>query len=217
MDSSSSLREALSEDTPDGENFSISTSAQELAGLHISHAASRQELYLETIEQGPTSPTAMTTLSPTQRGQVFHESEIADSTSSLAEEQDQDVERRPSTGNQVASTSEPRPSVLDGPCEPVSRGSQESSLSGHDDSTNPEAFSASSDMAIGVDLKDEDMVKRLFDELQSRGLLEQYGYKKEGHKGWKSTKAELDTGMKQSFNHICKTCEKGFQRRCELK
>ncbi|KAI3326213.1 hypothetical protein HD806DRAFT_552516 [Xylariaceae sp. AK1471] len=224
MDSSGPLREAQGEDTQGEDTLSLLGSERELADLHIPHAASSQEVYQETTEQGPTPHAAVATLSPVQHDQLPHESEMPEPVSPPAGEQDEEIGRY-SDENRVISTGAPTFGVVDGPSEPSSRDSQAYGLPGHlvktdakaADFNEPESSSAPNGMPIKLDLSDASMIKKLVDTLQSHGLLEQHGYKKEGCDGMESAKAEVDAGINQNHCHRCSTCGKGFPRKCELK
>ncbi|KAI5858174.1 hypothetical protein GGS23DRAFT_616498 [Durotheca rogersii] len=67
------------------------------------------------------------------------------------------------------------------------------------------------------DLGNHESILEFLERLQSQGLLEKFGYKKEDRPRPENTTRELanGTGSKQAYH--CMLCKKKFNRRCELK
>jgi hypothetical protein len=218
-DSSGSSKEAQGQDT-----LSLSSSEHELDDLHIPDATPRQELFQETTGQGPTSHAAIATLSPAEHDELSHQSEMLNS-ALLAGEQDSGIGGKHSTENRATSTDTQMLDLLDEPNESLSTDSQTHDLPNHPvktdakttDSFEPGNYSAPSQTPIKLDLSNASMIRDLVDTLQSHGLLEKLGYKKEGHERTEPAKAEADIGANQNNHHRCSTCDKVFPRRCELK
>ncbi|TGJ80357.1 hypothetical protein E0Z10_g8416 [Xylaria hypoxylon] len=219
------LSEAQGEET-----LSLSGSQQGLANLHIHHTVPQRELYQETTEPHPTSHGLMVSTSLIQHNQSSHESEVSESTSSPDQEQMTQVPRGHSNEIQVIGVDGSRFGLLDESSEPLSRTSPAHSLpddlvktdGGASDSIDPEDFSAHQTglpklNLSNLDINDTSDLRILLEHLSSRGLLEKFGYKKEGFEAAELTKTEADPTTNPHHCHPCSTCTKTFPRKCELK
>ncbi|KAI0911315.1 hypothetical protein F4823DRAFT_316108 [Ustulina deusta] len=211
------------------ETLSMSSSQRELSNFHIHHTAQRQELYQEPTEPDPRSHSLMTSSSPIQHNQLSQESEVTEPTSPPTQGQMTRVPRDHSAETQVTSVDPSASSLLDEYSDSLSRNSRESSLHEHlvkeddgADSIKSEAILASGTGSLKLDLSNLDLndtseMRKLVEALQNRGLLEQFGYKKDGSEAGEPTKTEPDAAVNPSPCHPCPHCKKTFPRRCELK
>ncbi|KAI8633994.1 hypothetical protein F5Y19DRAFT_260295 [Xylariaceae sp. FL1651] len=212
-----------------GESLSLSHSQQDLSGMDVSRATPRQGSYQETARPGSASH-IVTSPSPSVRhDQLSHGVEISELL--LAQEQGTFDRRGHVTESHGASTDEPGSDVPDGSSnhlrlsnESPPTKSQGHSLADHvvkmdgrATDLKPENCSVPNGTSIKLDLNDPVMVRKLIDTLQSHGLLEQLGYKKEDAESAEVAKVESEAVPNQNHCHRCSTCGKGFPRRCELK
>lgn len=210
------------------ETLSLSTPQRELGNIQFHHAASRHELYQGTARPDSICHSPATVSSVMQHNQLPGDVDITDPAPPLTREQFRQVSAE--AHSITVTTSEP--SLPDEYSEPSSGNSPVNSLheslikrdGGAADSPEPERTPASGSspfkLAIAsLDLDDATGMKGLqeaLDALDSRGLLEPLGYKKEAPEAAVPTKVETDTAA--SPNHFsCSTCPKSFPRRCELK
>ncbi|KAI0392057.1 hypothetical protein F5Y17DRAFT_379394 [Xylariaceae sp. FL0594] len=79
----------------------------------------------------------------------------------------------------------------------------------------PDDASTRFESIIKLDLNtlDASSIRQLVNDLESRGLLEQHGYKRDSAQRMHAEAAV----EKASFQYPCSTCEKAFRRRCELR
>lgn len=70
---------------------------------------------------------------------------------------------------------------------------------------------------VDLDLTNRDSLLKLLEKLQSSGVLEQLGYKKENPLRPEDAQQEPANNTTGESRHVCTTCQKGFGRRCELK
>ncbi|KAI0452088.1 hypothetical protein F5B21DRAFT_353235 [Xylaria acuta] len=214
----------------DERNLSLTSSQRELADLHIHHAAPRQELYQEMTGPCPTSHSSIDLSSPMQHSQLAIESDNPMSVSSPVQEQMTPAAREHSTDTQVTGADDSRLVLLNESDESLSSNSPTRSTlenlvkrdGGASDSIELDSLSAqgagpSSFDLKNLDLNDPSKVKKLVEVLQSRGVLEQLGYKREVPEAVESIKFEIDAAISQTQCHRCLTCNKTFPRRCELK
>ncbi|KAI1502791.1 hypothetical protein F5X99DRAFT_417598 [Biscogniauxia marginata] len=72
-------------------------------------------------------------------------------------------------------------------------------------------------LSFAVNLADQNELKKFLETLQSRGVLEELGYKREETtQGLEGPKLESVSGSSQDNTHACSECKKTFPRRCEL-
>ncbi|RWA07760.1 hypothetical protein EKO27_g7355, partial [Xylaria grammica] len=216
------LSEAQGEET-----LSLSASQQGLANLHIHHTAPHPELYQQTTQPDPVYNGPILSSSPIQHNKSPRESEASESTSPPSEEQMAQVPRGHPTGAQVTGVDESRFGLLDESGEPLLKHSPAHSIvddlvktdDGISDSTDPEDFFAHETGLPKFDFRNPDMnvLRKFVDDLQSRGLLEPLGLKKEGCGTAEPTKAEGSPTTNPHHRHLCSTCGKIFPRKCELK
>ncbi|KAI1200804.1 hypothetical protein F5X97DRAFT_331761 [Nemania serpens] len=215
-----SLNEAQGED-----NLSLSSSPRGPADLHIHYPAPRQELFAETTEQGPTSQSPIAPSSRMQHNRLSLESEAFESIISPTQEQMAQVARDYSAETQVASVDASRSGVSDESDELGSTNSPAHGAPEHlvktdsrgSGSIEPEDFSTQSTGPFDLDFDDTTTVRKLIDALDSRGFLEQFGYKKESPEAAELTKSEDSLAVGPNACHACPTCGKSFPRKCELK
>ncbi|KAJ2997815.1 hypothetical protein NUW58_g526 [Xylaria curta] len=218
MNSLGPLRDAQAE-----RHLSLSNPQQELADLNIHHTAPRQELYQEITEPDLTSHSAIALSSPVQHDQLTRESETLAATSSPLQEHMAPVLSANTQANDAGSS----PFVLSSePSEPIASNSPALDLPDHMVKRDSGAadFAESKDFPtlnlINLDhINTSDMVKLVdaLQTLQSRGVLEQLGYRKEGSETAEPVKIDTDTALHPNQCHRCSTCPKTFHRRCELK
>ncbi|KAI1875641.1 uncharacterized protein JN550_001927 [Neoarthrinium moseri] len=80
--------------------------------------------------------------------------------------------------------------------------------------------SAADVSSLIIDLKDPDKIKQVLETLQSRGVLEELGYKKEIALATEDKRTEGPANAiqdAQNTQNSCSECPKTFARRCELK
>ncbi|KAI1762015.1 hypothetical protein GGR53DRAFT_521933 [Hypoxylon sp. FL1150] len=83
--------------------------------------------------------------------------------------------------------------------------------------TSPEPKNTQTIDVEGLDLTDSEVLK-LLRRLQSSGVLEKFGYKKEDPVRSEDTQQEpTNSNTTGEHRHTCFRCNKGFGRRCELK
>ncbi|GAW21463.1 hypothetical protein ANO14919_109820 [Xylariales sp. No.14919] len=215
------LSEAQGEET-----LSLSASQRGLANLHIHHTASHPELYQQTTQPDPVCNGPILSSSPIQHNKSPRESEASESTSPPSEEQMAQIPRGHPTGAQVTGVDESRFGLLDESSEPLLKHSPAHSIvdlgktdDGISDSTDPEDFFTHETGLPKFDFRNPDMnfLRKFVDDLQSRGLLEPLGLKKEGYGMAEPTKAEGSPTTNPHHRHLCSTCGKIFPRKCELK
>ncbi|GAP89560.1 putative C2H2 type zinc finger domain-containing protein [Rosellinia necatrix] len=209
-------------------HLSLSGSQGVLPDLHIPCAAPLQGSYNEASGSAPTSYSPMTLSSPTENGQSPQESEAREPVSSPPQGPMTKPQRIYPTETPVSYEGASNVNPLDGPGELVSSDSPGNDLTDHlgmnnrvSDSVEPEDLSAHSPSRINtefsnLDLNNTDVMKKLVDVLQSRGLLERFGYKKEGSEAVEPTKSEVQGAINLN-HHRCPKCPKSFPRKCELK
>lgn len=73
------------------------------------------------------------------------------------------------------------------------------------------------DLEVDLDLNNRDKVLKLLEKLQSSGVLEELGYKKEDPSELEVAKQEPTSRTVSEHAHACTQCPKSFGRRCELK
>ncbi|TRX88057.1 hypothetical protein FHL15_011059 [Xylaria flabelliformis] len=214
----------------DEESLSLTNSRRELADLHLHPAASQQRLYPEITEPCSTSHSSIDLSSPIQHGQLTLGPGTPVSVSSPVQEQMTPTARDHSIDTQATGTDASRLVLLNESDESLSSSSPMHSLIGNlvkrdgevSDFVKPDSLPAHGAGSTSFDLSslnldDSSDVKRLFDVLQSRGLLEQHGYKKEEPDAVEPVKIENDAVISHTQCHRCPTCNKTFPRRCELK
>ncbi|KAI1112138.1 hypothetical protein F5Y14DRAFT_442755 [Nemania sp. NC0429] len=222
MNSLRSLGEAQAEDT-----LSLPSSPPGSTDLHTNYAAPRLELELfrEATEHGPTPHKPIALSSRMQHDRLSRESEVFESIISPTQQQMVQVARDYSTETQVADMDVSRSGISDEPSELGSTNSPVHSVSEHlvktdsraSGSVEPEEFPAQNTGSLDLDFDDETTVRRLIDELDSRGALERHGYKKDNSETAELAKSEDGLVISQNSCHACGTCGKSFPRRCELK
>ncbi|KAI1748048.1 hypothetical protein F4782DRAFT_534765 [Xylaria castorea] len=209
----------------DEESLSLTNSQRELADLHIHHAAPQQGLYPEITAPCPTSHSSIDLSSPMQHDQLTIESGTPVSASSPIREQLTPAAREHSIDTQVTGADASRLILLNESDESLSSNSPTRStfenLVKRDDEVSdaigPNGLPAQGAGPTSFDLSNLDLVKRFVGVLESRGLLEQLGYKKEEPEAVEPIKMEVDATISQTQCHRCPTCNKTFPRRCELK
>lgn len=70
---------------------------------------------------------------------------------------------------------------------------------------------------VDVDLTNRDGLLKLLEKLRSRGVLEEFGYRKEVPSETGGAKQEMTSIVTPEQAHVCSECKKRFNRRCELK
>ncbi|KAI0445330.1 hypothetical protein F4803DRAFT_548277 [Xylaria telfairii] len=224
-------------------NLSLTNSQRELADLHLHHTAPQEELYPEMTEPCPSSHSSIDLSPPMQHSQMTLSSDTPVSASSPIQEQMTPAVRADSIDTQAIDADAPRLVLLHESGESISSNSPAHSaledLVKRDgeasDSIKPDILAAHETVSFSFDLRNQDSnntsyMKKLVDDLESRGLLgqlgdvlqrrgllEQLGHKKEGPESMEPIKMEVDTAISQTQYHPCPTCNKTFPRRCELK
>ncbi|KAI1182276.1 hypothetical protein F5B17DRAFT_444372 [Nemania serpens] len=215
-----SLSEAQGED-----NLSLSSSPQGTADLNIHYPAPRPELFTETTEHGPISHSPLAPTSRMQHNRHSREPEAFESIISPVQEQMARVTRDYSAEAQVVGMDASRSGISAESSELGSTNSPAHSVPEHLLKTNsrttgsiePEDFIAQSRGPFDLDFDDTTTVRKLIDVLDSRGVLERFGYKKESTEATDLTKSEDSLATSQNACHACAKCGKSFPRKCELK
>ncbi|KAI1350836.1 hypothetical protein F5Y01DRAFT_305027 [Xylaria sp. FL0043] len=210
--------------------LALANSQRELGSIQISHSGPRQQLYQETAVSNAQPHSPMASFSPMNHNQLSREIEVSESGSSPTQEDSIQLSRDRSAETQVTGVNSSVYALSNDYGEYVSKNSPVTILNNRlvkaddaaSDSVEPECTPASGTVPLKLDLSTLDLddtreMRRLVEVLQSRGLLEQFGYKKEGSEAAELAKTETDATMNQSPCHPCPTCGKTFPRRCELK
>ncbi|KAI0102784.1 hypothetical protein GGR51DRAFT_279424 [Nemania sp. FL0031] len=194
--------------------------------LHILQAASQQGLYQEAAEASPVSY-HITSSSHMQHNQLSREPQAPETALFSIQEQTTHVQGGYCAENQVAGIAASRFSALDESSEEGSSNSPTHSppdqllKTDHEsDSIKPEEVPGHDIEPFSLDFNNKSVMEKLVEHLQSYGVLERLGYKKESSEEVVDvTKAEDDpaTNQNQTTSHSCPTCGKKFPRRCELK
>ncbi|KAI0425954.1 hypothetical protein F5Y09DRAFT_80093 [Xylaria sp. FL1042] len=217
-------------DSQGEEALALANSQRELGNLQIPHSGPRQPLYQEATESNPQSHSPIASLSPMQHNHLSREIEVAESALSPIHEHSIQVSRDPSAETQATGVNVSGFALSNEYNEYVAKTSPVNSLNnclvktddGASGSIEPECTSAPGASPLKLDLSNLDLddtseMRRLVEALQNRGLLEQFGYRKEGTEAAELAKTETDAAINQNPCHPCPTCGKTFPRKCELK
>ncbi|KAJ8109659.1 hypothetical protein ONZ43_g6071 [Nemania bipapillata] len=209
------------------DSLSLSGSPQGTPDIHPHHAIPQQDLYQENTGPSPASHSSIDLSSHMQHNELPHEIDGSENAFSPIEEQMMQDSGPYPIEVQVAGVDASRFAVLDESSEAGSRNSATHSLAddliktddGPSDPIKPEGLSAHRTGPFDLDWNDPIEMSKLVECLQSRGVLEQHGYKKESPEeavGFSKTEDDLAVNQNQT-SHSCSTCKKTFPRRCELK
>ncbi|KAJ8133226.1 hypothetical protein O1611_g401 [Lasiodiplodia mahajangana] len=195
--------------------------------LHILRAAPQQGLYQEAAEAGAASYSPITSSSHMQHNQLPREPEAPETALPSVKEQITQAQGGYYAESHVPGVNASKLSVLDESREEGSGNSPIQTLPDHllktdsvtSDAIKPEDISGNGTESFNLDFSNTIEMKKLVERLQSHGVLEQLGYKKESSEEAVDTKTEDDlaTNQNPTASYSCTTCRKSFPRRCELK